>query len=59
MNHFNKKAYKRSHEMCNAHSYLGTDKADIQKYLCCANRVCFDLLPLYRTVYMQNIMKHK
>ena len=31
MNHFNKKKnYKGSHEMCNAHSYLGTDK--IQTY---------------------------
>jgi hypothetical protein len=26
MNHFNKKNYKGSHEMYNAHSYLGTDK---------------------------------
>ena len=30
MNHFNKKNYKGSHEMYNAHSYLGTDK--IQTY---------------------------
>jgi hypothetical protein len=30
MNHFNKKTYKGSHEMYNAHSYLGTDK--IQTY---------------------------
>ena len=57
MNHFNKKNYKGSHEMYNAHSYLGTDKIQTyKKYLCWANWVCFDL---YRTVYIQNIMKHK
>ena len=46
MNHFNKKNYKGSHEMYNAHSYLGTDKIQTyKKYLCWANRVCFDLFP--------------
>jgi hypothetical protein len=40
------KNYKGSHEMHNAHSYLGTDKMQTyKKYLCWANRVCFDLLP--------------
>ena len=46
MNHFNKKNYKGSHEIYNAHSYLGTDKIQTyKKYLCWANWVCFDLLP--------------
>ena len=30
MNHFNKETYKGSHEMYNAHTYLGTGK--IQTY---------------------------
>ena len=59
MNHYIKKTYKGSHEMYNAHSYLGTDKIQTYKNTCQANRVCFDLLPLHRTVYIQNIMKHK
>jgi hypothetical protein len=37
-----KKNYKGSHEMYNAHSYLGTDKIQTcKKYLCWANWVCF------------------
>ena len=31
MNHFNKKNNEGSHEMYNAHSYLGTDKIQIYK----------------------------
>jgi hypothetical protein len=36
MNHFNKKKknYKGSHEMYNAHSYLGTDKIQTYKNTC-------------------------
>ena len=34
MNHFNKKNYKGSHEMYNAHSYLGTDKIQTYKNTC-------------------------
>ena len=35
MNHFNKKKnYNGSHEMYNAHSYLGTDKIQSYKNTC-------------------------
>ena len=34
MNHYIKKTYKDSHEMYNAHSYLGTDKIQTYKNTC-------------------------
>jgi hypothetical protein len=61
MNHFNKKNYKGSHEMYNAHSYLGTDKIQTYKKIPVLGEsgMFYVLIYLYRTVYIQNIMKHK
>ena len=60
MNHFNKKKYKGSHEMYNAHSYLGTDKIQTYKKIpVLGESGMFLFTSLYRTVYIQNIMKHK
>ena len=60
MNHFNKKNYKGSHEMYNAHSYLGTDKTQTYKKIpVLGESGMFLFTSLYRTVYIQNIMKHK
>ena len=60
MNHFNKKNYKGSHEMYNAHSYLGTDKIQTYKKIpVLGESGMFWFTSLYRTVYIQNIMKHK
>ena len=60
MNHFNKKKYKGSHEMYNAHSYLVTDKIQTYKKIpVLVESGMFWFTSLYRTVYIQNIMKHK